>query len=463
MSDTTANPQDFATKRKQPMLGTFSLSVAIHAALIALLGGVVVFKVLERPPAQFKPPPPPAKTTKIEPRKLQHKIKIREQQQNSGRPRVSPRLTANRVSGISLPKIEVDPMAEPVKSNIKNSIGKNFSMGGLGSGFGSGTGSGGLGLGTSSVSFFGIKAAGERIAFVIDLSRSMVEDDKGGLNGYTVLKNELKNMVQKLNDGTFFNLIFFDDNVDLFKPQLVVAKPATKKEAEKFISPYYADYGKEVLHNYSEDNRSWPSATRLRNYSFPILNATAKYVSGGGNRNSLIDAPLTAAFQMKADTIFIISDGYPVFERALFGKELEEFERRLAEADDKWAKLSTKDREKLDKLNKESTDKYWKELDDENAKRARRGLPPKVFEQGSPSLIVPHVGRPNLTPGETIEYIHALALEVYGEDEKKLPKIYTVCYGSQAAGEAFLQALAREFHGRFKKIRGLAPPVKIKD
>ncbi|MGA7881736.1 MAG: hypothetical protein WCD63_12805, partial [Terrimicrobiaceae bacterium] len=119
MSEAAANLQDLATKRKQPIFGTFSVSVLIHVAVIALLGGVVVFKVLERPPAQFKPPPPPAKTTKIEPRKLQHKIKIREQQQNSGRPRVSPRLTANRVSGISLPEIEVDPMAAPVKTNIK--------------------------------------------------------------------------------------------------------------------------------------------------------------------------------------------------------------------------------------------------------------------------------------------------------------------------------------------------------
>ena len=463
MSGTTVNLQEFAPKRKQPILGTLSLSVLIHAVIIALLGGVVVFKVLERPPAQFKPPPPPPKTTKIEPRKLQHKIKIREQQQNSGRPRVSPRLTANRVSGISLPEIEADPMAAPVKSNIQKSMGRNITQAGLGTGFGAGTGAGGLGTGTSNVSFFGIQATGEKIAFIIDLSRSMVEDDKGGLNGYTVLKNELKNMVQKLNDGTFFNLIFFDDNVDIFKPQLVVAKPATKKEADKFISPYYADYGKEVLQNYSDDKRSWPSATRLQNYNLPMLNATAKYVSGGGNRNSLIDAPLAAAFQMKADTIFIISDGYPIFERALFGKELEEYERRAAEAADKWAKLSAKEREKLEKINKESSEKYWKELDAENAKRARRGLPPKVFEEGSPGGIGFNVGRPQLNPKEIVAYIRALALEVYQEDQKKLPKIYTVSYGAQAGGEQFLQDLAREFHGRYRKIRGLAPPVKIKD
>ena len=148
-------------------------------------------------------------------------------------------------------------------------------------------------------------------------------------------------MVQKLNDGTFFNLIFFDDNVDLFKPKLVVAKPATKKEAEEFIAPYYADFGKEVLQNYSQDNRDWPSATRLHNYNLPMLESRAKYVSEGGSRNSQIDAPLAAAFQMQADTIFIISDGSPTFERALFGKELEEYQRRVKEAEEKWAKLSS--------------------------------------------------------------------------------------------------------------------------
>ncbi|HEY5741815.1 MAG TPA: hypothetical protein VIS99_04680, partial [Terrimicrobiaceae bacterium] len=409
--------------------------------------------------AQFKPPPPPAKVTKIEPRKLQHKIKIREQQQNSGRPRVSPRLTANRVSGISLPEIEVDPMAEPVKTNIQKNIGKSFSMAGLGTGLGAGTGPGGLGLGTSTVSFFGIKASGERIAFIIDLSRSMVEDDKGGLNGINVLKSELTEMIQKLNDGTFFNLVFFDDSVDVFKPKLVVAKSATKKEAAEFISPYYSEYGKEVLQNYSRDNRSWPPATRLRNYRMPLLEAKAKYVSDGGNKNSQVDAPLVAAFQMQADTIFIISDGHPIFERALFGKELEAYQKRVAEAEERWAKLSEKERQRTEKSNKENSEKWWKELDEENAKRVRHGLQPKVFEEGGPSAsFIP--GRPTLSSSETIDYIRALAMESYG-DVKKFPKIYSVGYGADARGEAFLQALAREFHGRYRKIRGLAPPVKL--
>ena len=34
---------------------------------------------------------------------------------------------------------------------------------------------------------------------------------------------------------------------------------------------------------------------------------------------------------------------------------------------------------------RENSDKFWKDLDDENKKRARRGLPPKVFETGGPN------------------------------------------------------------------------------
>ena len=190
-----------------------------------------------------------------------------------------------------------------------------------------------------------------------------------------------------------------------------------------------------------------------------MLESRAKYVSEGGNRNSQIDVPLAAAFQMQADTIFIISDGAPSFERALFGKELEEYQRRATEAEEKWAKLSSKELERIQKSNKESAEKFWKELDAENAKRARRGLPPKVFEEGQPGGVGPSVGRPSLTPSQTIEYIRALAEELYG-DKKKMPKIYTVAYGAQAGGEVFLQMLSKEFRGRHKKIRGLAPPPK---
>ena len=44
----------------------------------------------------------------------------------------------------------------------------------------------------------------------------------------------------------------------------------------------------------------------------------------------------------------------PSFERALFGKELEEYQRRVAEAQEKEAKVTPKERERIEKANKES-------------------------------------------------------------------------------------------------------------
>lgn len=460
MSDPLPPPEP-APRRPQLILGTLSVSILIHAAAVALLGGVVVFKIFERPTAQFIPPPP-STSAKIEPRKLEHRIKVKQQQQSGGRPRVSPRMTANGISAISLPDIEADPQAGKIKSNIQNNLGKNFSLSGSGSGLGTGSGSGGLGIGTSAVTFFGIKAAGERIVFIVDLSRSMVEDDKGGLDGINVLKKELKDMVRNLNDGTFFDMIFFDGGVDLFKPQLVIAKPAVKKEAEEFITPYYGDFGKEMLKNYSQGNRNWPSATRLHNYRVPTLKASEKWLGSERNEgNSSVDIPIIAAFGMKADTIFIISDGSPAIRRAFSPKEREEHERKVKEAQEQIARMNPKDVEKLEQKAKETAEAYWKKVDEENARRARRGLPPKVTQfvavGGPPLPFAP--GPPLMTTGEIIEYLRDIATELYGPDKNKHPRIYTISYGTKTAGEIFLKDLAREFKGRNRAIRGLAPPV----
>ena len=130
----------------------------------------------------------------------------------------------------------------------------------------------------------------------------------------------------------------------------------------------------------------------------------------------------------------------------------------MAEAEERWSKVAEKERQRIEKSHRENSDKFWKDMDEENKKRARRGLPPKVFETGGPGAS--HVpGWPTLSLEQTIEYVSALAAELYANDKKKFPKIYSVAYGADRDGETFLQNLAREFHGRHKRIRGLADPV----
>src|ERR1051325_4476545 len=153
------------------LTGVFFLSLAIHCALLMSVSSVVVFHYFKRPPAQFKTPPPPSE--RIEPRKLEYKVRVEEQQKKSGRPIVTPRLTAQSIGSISLPEVKTE--LKPTPNKAISSL-TSFGGSGIGDGLGGGTGSGGLGLGVSMVNFFGITDRGERIALLVDVSLSMLED-----------------------------------------------------------------------------------------------------------------------------------------------------------------------------------------------------------------------------------------------------------------------------------------------
>lgn len=75
---------------------------------------------------------------------------------------------------------------------------------GAGDDFGAGWGSGGAGGGGGGTSFFGVASQADRVAFVIDYSGSMREDDRAD-----IMRRELQNAVDDLAGGTKFQMIFF--------------------------------------------------------------------------------------------------------------------------------------------------------------------------------------------------------------------------------------------------------------
>lgn len=438
-------------KKRRSLLFYILVGVlAVNLVALIIFGSVAIFTHIFKREVAFQPGPEVIKT--IDPRKIEHKVKVKEMQKNSGRPQVQQRLQANRVSDMALPSIDVEPTV--VTDALQKNIVQNFASAGLGTGLGTGTGSGGLGLGASEVSFFGIKAAGERIVFIVDVSRSMVEDIRGGLPGFEILKSEIGNMVDKLNHGTFFNLTAFDSRVDVFQPELEIVNNDLKNEAKEFISPYFEDFAEKVNEGFAKGEVVRPNATRLGNYRPPATESLTQFVWAGfdgentsGHGTSRLDLALMAAFEMKADAIFVISDGNPSIRRALDEEERKELEERREKV-----------RERNERTLERRREEYRKKMLLENEKRARRGLPPKIIEgSGRPGL---GPGVPNLTHDEILEYLHAFAVEMYGDDKQNLPRIYTVAYGSDAGEETFLRTLAREYRGRFRKIRGLAPPIK---
>ena len=73
------------------------------------------------------------------------------------------------------------------------------------------------------IKFMGFKAKAERIIFIIDASRNMLVDAKGGLNSFKIIKEKVYELIGNLPAGSLFNVMLTDDmGTSLrFKPKLV--------------------------------------------------------------------------------------------------------------------------------------------------------------------------------------------------------------------------------------------------
>ena len=328
----------------------------------------------------------------------------------------------------------------------------------------------------SSVNFFGVKGEGTNVYFVVDLSDSMVEQDKGGIEGYKNLKEKLGQMIQSLSPETNFNVAFYGDAVDLFMPSSVPATPENKQAAMKFLPRYMA----------STSQRG----NLLRNYRPTIGTLPAL---GGTSR---MDLGLAAAFEGRADTIFVLSDGKPVIQRAMSEKEREEYRKKAADSE-----ISVADRQKYEKdvaeykkkyedYNEEMK-KYREKYADKITEKARReaenrakgkgkviegqgfvvdpvkipGLPNAPMAPTAPPLPQPKaqgkaVGPPSLgnwQDDDILEYLKETIAKTYKKDGYELPSIHGVAFLAKPAEEKFLRSLASRNNGNFMRI---SAPIK---
>jgi len=323
----------------------------------------------------------------------------------------------------------------------------------------------------SSVNFFGVKGEGTNVYFVVDLSDSMVEQDKGGIEGYKNLKEKLGQMIQSLSPETNFNVAFYGDAVDLFMPSSVPATPENKQAAMKFLPRYMA----------STSQRG----NLLRNYRPTIATLSAL---GGTSR---MDLGLAAAFEGRADTIFVLSDGKPVIQRAMSEKEREEYRKKAADSEisaadrQKYEKDVAEYRKKYEDYNEEMK-KYREKYADKITEKARReaenrakgkgkviegqgfvvdsvkisGLPdapkaptappaPQAKAQGK-AVAPPSLG--NWQDDDILEYLKETIAKTYKKDGYELPSIHGVAFLAKPAEEKFLRSLASRNNGNFMRI-----------
>jgi hypothetical protein len=326
----------------------------------------------------------------------------------------------------------------------------------------------------SSVNFFGVKGEGTNVYFVMDVSDSMLENDRGAVAGYAAVRNNLQQMIRSLDEETRFNVVAYGaSGADLFQLASVPATAEMKKQAESFIAQYNLS---------SEKKGTLKNNYRPKIEEFGII----RNDKGTDKITTRLDLGLLASFEGLADTIFLISDGKaPV---------IAEDNREEAKEAMKGAEISAQDRAKYEKeiaAWKDEYKKYAEEMKAYNMKYAdllvekqRKiaeakakgqgkvvegkgvdygvkipGLPPRPKEPTQPKAptakvggkVVSSAGKEYDTSG-FIQRIRQVYDKEYKMKDAPTPSIHTVGYMSKPNETKFLQDLAAKNNGKFTRI-----------
>lgn len=310
------------------------LSVGIHLLLILFAGSVVIWRVTREKEAAFK-------SENIERPKLEQDgaaqlpVKIDEFQRSGAKSRMANRIVTAVERPFALPATGLPEMKFEAAGSVADSL--SLSSHSL---------PGGLELGITGVNFFGTRSSGEKMVFVLDASRQMMEDEKGGYYTYKFAKDKIHELVDGMPAATLFNVIVYNDsNVDMFRPQPVPATQANRDALKTWLAPI------------NSDSRNVGQVSGK--YSSPF-----EYESeiGGGAKHWL--KAVQAAMEQTADNIFVLCGGfgrYPVKRSG--GTAPVRDETQMAEY-----------RAKLKAVNEKATAAF----NAENAARSAKGLPPKI-------------------------------------------------------------------------------------
>lgn len=438
------------------LINVLIISGAVHVLALLILGGITVVKYIIPDDAEFDEPPA---IEEVEPPK-EVKVDIKP-------PAPTPQRQMNN--------LQMRPMANIAISNVDvalPSMDQSFTVStGVGSLGGNLMGStrGSIGIGMSSVNVFGLESRGEKILFVIDASRNMVYDEKGGLDSYKVIKDEITNLVGNLAAGTLYNVMLYENTAyKLFKPQLVSAGASSTAELAQWFAPFNSSINTVGI---GRGAQRIQIQTELEDY--PRMHA------------GLLRWPNTAALtqltlEMKVDAIFYITGQHPGYGRVrkdLTKEEQVEYEIRAKEEAERikndpesQAMIAARQAER-DQMQKTIEAKV-KAL---NAQRAANGLPPKVitthleanmnmFGLKYSTPTPPRVPNYPIIWAEEREikrYFKTLDEKLFLDRGDRPPNINVILFLAEdeelrKEAEDSLKGFVRDYKGKMKIIRGLA-------
>ena len=216
-------------------------SIAVHGIALLLFGIWTVAKHFKRPEARFEM----KKVVSIPPKTPEHKMNVARHEAMAPKPSFNDKLISTRPIDFALPdlpQINLDQMlpldpSELISDQVSGLVGSAA----LGSGLGQGmSGGGGTGDG---MSFFGVKAQGDRILLLFDVSSSVVNKAVAAGIPLERIQEETIKMIGTLPISSQFSLIQFTGNYMPFTEELIAATPGNKELARKWVEDKWVTSG----------------------------------------------------------------------------------------------------------------------------------------------------------------------------------------------------------------------------
>jgi len=317
------------------------VSLGIHAVLIVIALTFVAVTVVTKEEKAFEAKP--VKRPKMALKKLQVPVNIKKKKVQ--KPKLRKRIVVQPKMNQTMPDIKM-----PEISGVKGGMG-----GGMAGGLG---GAGGVGFSMPEIKVFGIKGKGEKVFLALDSTDVMMRDEVGGMRAYSIIKEELKKIIDGLPSTALFNIAVFDHHstVTLF-PRMVPASRSNVARIEQWLDPLnkvaagMADnaYGVRTI---------GPGGTVCHG---DFEGGELRAVEWGNSSRSWY-TPAALAMREQADTVFILTGWWGV-QRYAKGDRPEWQDSKRA----RWEECVRKGQEMLK---------------EENAKRRAQGEPPRVVGGG---------------------------------------------------------------------------------
>ena len=204
------------------------VSLAIHAILILIAVSFVAVSVIQKDEQNFEYKKVKRPRQKL--KKLQVPVKMNK---SKPKPKLRKRMVVKNVRR-KTPEIKM-----PEITGVK---------GGIGSGVGSGLGGGSaIGFSMPELDFFGAKAKGEKVVFVVHFGPATISaGNKNGKDQYTpfsrmtglTIRNRLADLVESLPEYTLFNVIaYFAGDAWAMEPNMQLATESNKQKVKDWMKP----------------------------------------------------------------------------------------------------------------------------------------------------------------------------------------------------------------------------------